>query len=88
MRKSFNWSNEEILLSISLSSEDSEEVKEYGDNVSVEDDSTENVIIDLDFISLSSHNKLGVKEEIKTENQYGNTTNYQMSHDILSQCKA
>ena len=69
---------------VSLSSEDSEEVKEYGDNVSVEDDGTENVIIDLDFISLSSHNKLGVKEEIEAEYYDSNTANDHVSNSILS----
>lgn len=54
----------------SLISEELEQVDKDGDNVSVKNYGTNDVVIDLDFIALASHDKLGVKEEVEAEEDH------------------
>ena len=54
----------------SIISEELEQVDKDGDNVSVKNYGTNYVVIDLDFIALASHDKLGVKEEVEAEEDH------------------
>lgn len=69
---------------VSLSTEDAKKVDENCDDVSVEDDCSEDVIINLNFVSLSSHNELSVEDEVEAENNDSNTANDHVGGPVVS----
>ena len=55
------------ICSLSVSSEDLQQVDKDGDDVSVKNDSAYDVVIDFDFIALSTHDQLSVEKEVEAE---------------------
>jgi hypothetical protein len=54
----------------SLIAEDLEELEEDVDDVEVKDHGSHDVVIDIDLVTLASHDQLGVEQEVEAEQDH------------------
>ena len=54
----------------SLIAEDLEELEEDVDDVEVEDHGSHDVVVDIDRVTLASHDQLGVEQEVEAEQDH------------------
>ena len=54
----------------SLIAEDLEELEEDVDDVEVEDHGSHDVVVDIDRVTLTSHDQLGVEQEVEAEQDH------------------